>query len=423
MRITILAAGSRGDVQPYIALSAGLVAAGHQVRLATHAIFAPLIEPYGVELFPSSGNPREMLESETAQAMLATGGNPLGFLRNFARLLEPHFRQLIDDSLRACQGADAVIFSGVGLFSGYDLAEHAGLPACAAMLQPAVPTRAFASPFFPEAPGWLPGRGLYNLLSHRAFLKLLQVCFGPVLRKVRREMGLPPPPAKTTVGTHPLLYGFSPAVIAPPPDWPSNVQVTGYWFLDRPADWQPSEALLRFLAAGPPPVYIGFGSMRNRRPEETTALAVAALTRAGRRGVLLTGWGGLDSAQLPDTIFPIESIPHDWLFPRMAAVVHHGGAGTTAAGLRAGVPSILVPFFADQPFWARRVYQLGVGPRPLPRAQLTVERLTAAITTAVTDPILRDRAAALGARIRAEDGIGNAVTIIERYFAQFISML
>ena len=421
MRITLLAVGSRGDVQPYIALGAGLRAAGHQVRLATHALFAPLVEPYGIELFPTGGDPRALLDGEVAHKMLDAGENPLGFLRNFARLLEPWIRRLFDDSLRACAGADAVICSGVALLAGYDLADNAGSPACAALLQPTSPTRAFASPFFPDAPGWLPERGAYNLLTHRAFTGLLIACFGPVIRRVRRESGLPPIRRHDQLaGQRPLLYGFSPSVIASPPDWPPHIHVTGYWFLDHPADWQPPEALRAFLAAGPPPVYIGFGSMRNRRPEEMTALAVEALTLAGQRGILSTGWGGLQSEQLPETILSIESVPHDWLFPRMAAVVHHGGAGTTAAGLRAGVPSILVPFFADQPFWARHVHQLGVGPHPIPRAHLTAAPLAAAITTAVTDQDMRQRAAALGAQIQAENGVGEAVKVLEGYFADHV---
>lgn len=193
-------------------------------------------------------------------------------------------------------------------------------------------------------------------------------------------------------------------------------RITGYWSLDEAPDWRPPARLVEFLESGPPPVYVGFGSMAHRNPQQTTQLVHKALQRSGQRGVLATGWGALSGAQWPHTsdLFMLDSIPHSWLFPRMAAVVHHGGSGTTGAGLRAGVPSVLVPHAGDQPFWARRVADLGVGPRPIPRRRLTAERLAAAIARAVRDEEMRARAAAVGQRIRAEDGVGQAIGIIER---------
>jgi UDP:flavonoid glycosyltransferase YjiC (YdhE family) len=175
---------------------------------------------------------------------------------------------------------------------------------------------------------------------------------------------------------------------------------------------------LAFLAAGPPPVFIGFGSMNNRDPEGVTNLVLEALAHTGQRGILATGWGGLHTADLPETVFPVGDTPYSWLFPRMAAVVHHGGAGTTAEGLRAGVPSLLIPFFTDQPLWARRVAALGVGPTPIPRKQLSADRLAAAIGQAVGDEPMRARAAKLGAKIRSEDGVAEAVAIVHAQAAQ-----
>lgn len=158
-------------------------------------------------------------------------------------------------------------------------------------------------------------------------------------------------------------------------------------------------------AAGPPPVYVGFGSMGSRNPEETADLILDALARAGQRGIIHAGWGGLRRVDLPDSVLMVDGVPFSWLFPRVAAVVHHGGAGTTSAGLRAGGPSVVVPFFGDQPFWGQRVADLGAGPAPIPRKKLTAERLAEAIRAAVTDEAMRQRAADLGAKIQAEDGI------------------
>jgi UDP:flavonoid glycosyltransferase YjiC (YdhE family) len=203
-------------------------------------------------------------------------------------------------------------------------------------------------------------------------------------------------------------------VIPKPPDWDDRIHVTGYWFLDPADDWAPPSALLEFLQADPPPIYVGFGSMSSRKPEETADLILLALVRAKQRAIILSGWGGLHKADLPDTVFMVDSIPFSWLFPRVAAVVHHGGAGTTSAGLRAGVPSIVIPFFGDQPFWGQRVAELGVGPAPIPRRRLTVERLAQAIQEAVTDQTMRQRAAHLGSRIQAEDGIARAVAVVQQ---------
>jgi UDP:flavonoid glycosyltransferase YjiC (YdhE family) len=212
----------------------------------------------------------------------------------------------------------------------------------------------------------------------------------------------------------PLLYGLSPAFLGKPHDWPPAIEVTGFWSLVEETAWTPPPELLRFIERGPAPVYLGFGSMSHRSPEATTRLVLSAIQQSGQRALLHTGWGGLDPGTVPDNVLMIGSVPHAWLFERVAAVVHHGGAGTTAAGVRAGVPSLIVPFHGDQPFWAARVAALGVGPRPIKRQRLTAPALAEAIKRAVSDEPMRRRAAELGALVRAEDGVGQAVAVIER---------
>jgi UDP:flavonoid glycosyltransferase YjiC (YdhE family) len=235
----------------------------------------------------------------------------------------------------------------------------------------------------------------------------------------QKVLGLPPlpflgPPPRM-FRDQPALYGFSPRVLPRPRDWNANQVITGYWFLESPGSWQPSAALAEFLGAGPPPVVVGFGSMHDPHAGELTGRVIEALTRARLRGVLLTGWGGLSNKVRSDAIYVAESVPHDWLFPRAAAVVHHGGAGTTAAALRAGVPSIVVPFMADQPFWGSRIARLGVGPRPIPRRRMSALRLANALCAATLDPEMRRRASELGEQIRAEDGVGGAVEVFHAY--------
>jgi sterol 3beta-glucosyltransferase len=172
--------------------------------------------------------------------------------------------------------------------------------------------------------------------------------------------------------------------------------------------------LTNALQSGPPPVYIGFGSMLHSKPGETIDLILQALARSGQRGVISAGWGGVQKAALPESVYMTGSIPFNWLFPRMAALVHHGGAGTTSMGLWAGVPTIVTPFMGDQPFWAQRVHELGVGTRPIPRRRLTADRLAESIHQAVSDAPMREKAARLGERIRAEDGVARAVAVIEQ---------
>jgi UDP:flavonoid glycosyltransferase YjiC (YdhE family) len=216
----------------------------------------------------------------------------------------------------------------------------------------------------------------------------------------------------------PMLVGISPQVLPGPADWPAHFHVTGYWFLPRPIEWNPPSDLARFLAAGKPPVCFSFGSMTDRNSADLTQTEIAALEITGQRGIIVTAWGGLQAITRSDRLFVIDTVPFDWLWPRCAAVVHHGGSGATSAGLRAGVPSLAVAFMADQPFWGRRIFELGCGPRPILRKRLTTDRLAAAIEQAVTDQSMRQRAAQFGQRIRSEDGIVRAVQLIEKLAAE-----
>jgi UDP:flavonoid glycosyltransferase YjiC (YdhE family) len=209
-----------------------------------------------------------------------------------------------------------------------------------------------------------------------------------------------------------MLNGFSRHVLPKPSDWNDLQKVTGYWFLEQHQNWQPPDELTAFLEDTPKPVYVGFGSMVDLEADELTRLVVDAVEQAGTRAVLLGGWTDLGGDGLPDSIIKVDFVPHDWLFPRVAAVVHHGGAGTTAAGLRAGVPTVIVPFMADQPFWGYQVAKLGVGPKPIPRRKLSAGRLAAAIRQAAGDAGMQRKAIELGGKIREEEGVGNAVSLI-----------
>ncbi len=415
MNLSLVTVGSRGDVQPYVALGLGLQARGHRVQIVTDGLFETFIRDRGLGFAPIAANPQEVLRADDVSKV---GNNPMRLARWLERNSRPLARQFFSDLKLACAGADALLFSSLALPAPH-VAEALGIPSLAAYLQPVTPTRAFASMATGELPAWLPFRGAFNWASIRLMNRLFFWMVKDTLNACRREvLGLPALPwrayASLDVSRLPILYGYSPALLPKPPDWGDWLHVTGFWFLDGGQAWQPPAALARFLEAGPPPIYVGFGSMVEREAEGLTRLAVDALQRVGQRGILLSGWSGLGASPLPGTILRVDSVPHDWLFPRMAAVVHHGGAGTTAAALRAGVPSVSVPFFADQTFWGWRVYRAGAGARPIPRRQLTVERLADALRSAVTAEV-RQRAADLGRRIRAEAGVAEAADCAERY--------
>jgi sterol 3beta-glucosyltransferase len=416
MRIAIIAPGSRGDVQPYIALGKGLGNAGHVVRLVTHRNFEVLVNSHGLAFWPVEGSVQDIAQGEAMRGRLEKGSF-LAVMSQMAKEAQRGALVFAEGGLAACRGVDVVLAGLGGLFVGLSLAEKLGLPFVQAYYIPFTPTRAYPSFLFPRLPSWVGGS--LNRLSYHLARQAVWQGFRSADRVVRQNvLGLPAAPfggpfKSARLHRYPILYGFSPSVIPRPLDWDENTHVTGYWFLDPPADWAPPPALLAFLQAGPPPVYVGFGSMSSRKPEETADLVLEALAGTQQRAVMLSGWGGLRKTSVPDSVYMLDSIPFSWLFPRVAAVVHHGGAGTTAAGLRAGVPSIVIPFFGDQFYWGQRVAELGVGPEPIPRKKLTVERFAHAIQEAIADQAIRQSAADLGSKIQAEDGIASAVAVVQ----------
>lgn len=413
--IAIVASGTQGDVQPYVALGRGLRGAGHTVRLLTSDNFADLATRADLA-FGSIGSSIEDLLQSDAWRRTIEGGNFLAILAK----MRAEMRQRAADSARPLRdlltGADLLLTGVAGLGGAFAVAETLRIPVIQAYVFPFTPTRAFPSPLTPS----LPLGDALNRLSFGAMRQMLwqSTRVGDVA--TRRELGVGKGSLLGPLGAlartqAPVLYGYSTHVLPCPDDWPATHHVTGYWFLDAEPDWAPPPDLAAFLAAGAPPVYIGFGSMGSRDPREAGRIALEALERSGQRGVLAAGWGGLTSSDLPATVYPMAELPHSWLFPRMAAVVHHGGAGTTAAALRAGVPATIVPFMGDQPFWGRRVAALGVGTAPIPRKRLTVGRLAEAIAESVATGAMRERAGALGRDIRAEDGVGRAVAVVDGF--------
>jgi sterol 3beta-glucosyltransferase len=419
MRIRIITIGSQGDVRPYVALGVGLHAAGHDVRVVTHPSFEALVREHGLDFAPVAGDPREMADNRQLRALHDDGKNMFRWWRTFNEVDAPLMRQRLRDCWEACSDADVIVVSILPYLLGYAVARKLQVPLVRGFYFPVSPTRSYAADF---VPAWMQKSQAVNLASYKMQRQVLwQVARPWVASACREVLGLKSLPFLEPFGEldrqqQLLLYAYSPSVSPPPADWGKWIDVTGYWFLDRSTDWTPPPALAAFLEDGPPPIYIGgFGSMTNREPAELVGHVTRALALSGQRAVVLTGWGGLSAAELPREIFAIDWVPFDWLLPRVAAAVHHGGAGTTAASLRAGVPTIVVPFFLDQFYWGKRVFELGVGPRPILRKSLQADTLAAAIRVATTDSGMRRRAAKLGERIRAENGVARAVATFERH--------
>jgi len=413
VHITILALGSRGDVQPVVTLGKALTGSGHRVRVATFDTFRPLVTNAGLEFSPIRGDAQALLRSATEGEHLVLKPS----LWEIGAALRRSYGSLaasLPEDISRLSDTDLVLNQLPSYLFGGDLAEHLHVPWAILTVIPL--TRTVFHPLigFPRGLSAIPG---YNLLTYRLGEQLGWQLFRAAVNRLRTGVwGLPALPLWGPYESiHrkriPFICGFSELVVPRPLDWGSHVHVTGWWHSDE-TEWLPAAELMRFLDSGPPPVFIGFGSMPVGNSSRITALIVEAVALAGVRAVLHGGWAGL-AGPLPDTIFPIAEVPYAWLFPRMAAVVHHGGSGTTGLTFRSGVPSVVVPFIFDQFYWASRALELGIGAEPVPYRQLTAQALAGAINQAVSDSEMRGRAADLGEALSREDGLGRAVDLIE----------
>lgn len=412
--IAIFTIGTQGDIRPCVALGVGLRRAGYAVRIVTSDNFESMVRTAGLDFFPLTANFQHLLDSN--REMTEQGLNMAAMARISRRFYSDWATHWAREGMAAAEGANLLIGMANSTLLAKAVAEARGIPFVAAQLQPLTPSR-FMPPLVLSGAGRLPqflNMPLYNVLR-----LLVWYVMKPAINDiVRPQLGLPRYPRYGPYfhsRQQRVLYGFSRHIVPRPVDWPDAAQIAGYWFLDEP-HWQPSHALRDFLDAGPKPIYVGFGSMVNAQAEQFTACVLDAIGRSGQRAVLATGWGGLSAKEgaQDERIFMTQGAPHDWLFPRMAAAVHHGGAGTAAAAVRAGIPSVIVPFYGDQPFWARCLQREGMAPPALDRKHLSAEALAGAIESTVQEP-MRRCAAAMGERVRAEDGVAAALRCLQAW--------
>jgi sterol 3beta-glucosyltransferase len=412
-KVVITAVGSRGDTAPLIAIGSRLQAAGHEVVLTALPVFEDLITSCGLRFLPheamSSADLTQLNEMENPAKALVEFLSPKGMLRTGEELL----KTLADEP------ADILLLSPFADLAGHQLAESRGIPTIGVRFQPMSTTADFPPAILG---GWSAGPML-NRAAGRLGAGWIDHYYAKPIAAFRSQLGLPKVSARAlrrrrTEAEWPILHGFSPTVVPRPKDWRRGLEIVGYWWPPRPLDWEPPADVVRFLEAGPPPVYVGFGSMAMPKTESAhvSDLIAQAFRKAGVRGIVQSGWAKLSVSS--DDVLTIDDIPHDWLFDRVAAVAHACGAGTTGAGLRAGVPAIGIPNIGgDQPFWARRLHKLGVSAGTLSQRKFTADELAAAITTAITDADVRANAKAVAARLAEEDGPGEVAKLVERLTA------
>lgn len=410
MRALILTFGTKGDIEPYIALAAELDAAGHEATIGTAEGFEADVRELGVNFV--SSNTRML---ELVQSALPTMAGPSDLVKTLKAMTES-MREAFDDQLRAVRSTrpDIIVYHPKCLGAPH-LAEYLGIPAVLSIPLPFYTrTSAYPIPFIPESMGAGLNRISYELRRASSLM------YGGMINDFRHQLGLralsrwADPLLNPDGSPVEILYPYSRHVVPVPTDYPPTAHVTGYWFTGRGARWKPPPELSEFLGRGEPPLYIGFGSMGfGKGAHERGAAITSAVKSLDVRAIVATGWGGV-MIDGTDDVLVVEGAPHDWLFPRVSAVVHHGGAGTTGVGLASGRPTLVCPFLGDQSFWANRVYELGAGPLPLPRSEITADSLAERITDLLTTRSYRDTSAHLAKQISTEDGPRRAVEILER---------
>ncbi|NLV57709.1 MAG: glycosyltransferase family 1 protein [Clostridiales bacterium] len=408
MRYNMICIGSTGDVRPYVLLARELTKRGHDVGICAFENFRDMILQEGFRFLPLTGDVKLFMSN-----LMKPGTNGIAFLKQVKVTLEKILSPFLADLEAACQDCDVIVSTYLGTVI-QSMAEVRGVPFIQTHYFPMDPNT--TTPIS-SAPGQRVGRG-WNLMTYQLAYLLINILERWYLADWRKQHGMSPRKLQAEPNYYlnghliPVLYAISPLLMPRPRSWGENIHMTGFWLDDQQEDFTPDEELAAFLNAGPKPVYIGFGSMTSGDMGETLNIVLEAIERSGVRAVLSTGWGDVQVSKNKN-VYVVGYVPHAWLFEHVAAVVHHGGAGTTAAGILAGRPTLVIPFGGDQPFWAMRVRMLGLGPKPIRREKLTASKLARALKNLVTVKAYRVAAREVGERLRSEQGTVIAANIIE----------
>ena len=414
MRINMICVGSTGDVRPYLVLGRELKARGHEITICAFQEFESAALKEGFHFKPIKADVRALM------ATLMNGSSGVGFLKQVRDSLVDIIDPFLEDLEAGCEGAEALIGTYLGQVF-YSLAEVRHIPFIQTHY---FPMDKNAETPISSAPGQRAGKA-WNLASYQIGYLLISAMEKYYLADWRASKGMSPrklegkPRYELNGHMVPVLYAMSPLVMPRPAHWGENIHMTGYWLDKSYSNFVPDEELKAFLEKGEKPIYIGFGSMCSGDMGDTLQIVLDAVRQSGVRAVLSTGWGGVQIPQRED-IFVADFVPHDWLFRQVSAVVHHGGAGTTAAGIQAGCPTLVIPFGGDQPFWAARVQDLSIGPKAIARDKLTANKLSKALTDLTTTKKYRVAARELGERLQMENGAVTAANIIEHELRKWL---
>lgn len=419
MRISMVAIGSTGDVRPYVLLGKELKKRGHEVTIVCFDMTEKLVTEAGLNFAPLAGSVKDIF-----MAVMTPGTNGLTFLPKFKNALLDDLPQFLHTLEEGCKDAEAIICTFFGSVV-YSIAEKHNIPC--------IQTHYFLMDYndmFPitTAPGLKMGKA-WNKVSYKMGYALINTLEWHYLSDWRSEEGMKSKKISMSpdyyINGHkiPVLYAISPLLVPRAPEWDEHIHMTGFWTDPEPCEYEPEPSLVRFLEEGEKPVYIGFGSMVSSDMGQTLDIVLKAVAASGVRAIIGRGWGGgaLDAALSNPNVYVADYIPHDWLFSRVSAVVHHGGAGTTAAGVLACKPTLVVPFGGDQPFWGQRIYDLGIGPKPIKRENLTVEKLADALIKLTHTPRFNVAVSEIGERMKYENGTLLAADIVEREINDWIA--
>ncbi|KAJ5999808.1 hypothetical protein N7481_000217 [Penicillium waksmanii] len=445
LNIVIQVIGSRGDIQPFIAIGAELQKYGHRVRLATHLAFRDPVIDGGLEFFNIGGDPAEMMAFMVKNPGLLPG---LSSIRSGAiQKRRRDMKEIINGCWRSCfemgDGtdlhqikedlwgeavdyrrrpfvADAIIANPPSL-AHIHCAQRLGIPLHMMFTMPWSPTQSVPHPLAIISHNDCKPT-VVSFVSYAIMDMMIWEGLGDLVNKFRKNvLSLDALDSITAPSLLPRLeipfsYLWSPALLSKPKDWGKHIDICGFSFLPSKSDYTPPNAINEFLKAGPTPIYVGFGSIVVEDQIKLTRTVFEAIEASGQRAIVSKGWGNLgsDVVEVPDNILLIDSIPHDWLFRHVSCVVHHGGAGTTAAGLALGRPTIIIPFFGDQQFWGKIVAHSGAGPAPIPHKQLTATNLRNAIAEAL-EPSTQEKALEISEKMKGESGVRDSVRSFHRH--------
>ncbi|KAJ5766124.1 uncharacterized protein N7511_003740 [Penicillium nucicola] len=445
LNIVIQVIGSRGDIQPFVAIGKELQTHGHRVRLATHLSFRDFVLESGLEFFNIGGDPEELMAFMVKNPGLLPGLNTIrsGAIRkrraDMKAIIHGCWRSCIEtgdgtdlhqikedlwndtvDYRRRPFVADAIIANPPSL-AHIHCAQRLGIPLHMMFTMPWSPTQSFSHPLAVLNQSSCKPT-VANFVSYAVVDMMIWEGLGDIVNSWRKKAlaldELDTITAPSLIHRLQVSYSYlwSPALLPKPKDWPENIDICGFSFLPSKSDYEPPKEIAEFLKAGPAPIYVGFGSIVVDDQATLTNIIFEAIRNSGQRALVSKGWGnlGADNVDVPDNILIIGSVPHDWLFQQVSCVIHHGGAGTTAAGLALACPTIIVPFFGDQQFWGSIVARAGAGPMPIPHKQLTAEKLTEAIRSAL-EPSTKEKAQKISNEMKTESGVRDGVRSFHRH--------